>query len=85
MSDVYASDKGMSVEKDAYVWSRIARWMQRTVVEDQVRRARRSLRPQCFEVCILVWPVVVAVLTMDVVLVWETLRSGRSTVAFMCA
>ena len=52
MSDVYASDKGMSAEKDASVWIMIARRMQRLVVEDQVRQARRSLRLQCFEVCI---------------------------------
>ena len=46
------SDKGMSVEKDASVWIRIARRMQRAVVEDQVRQARRPLRLQCFDVCI---------------------------------
>ena len=31
MSDVYDSDKGMSVEKDVSVWIRSARRMQRTV------------------------------------------------------
>jgi len=52
MPDVYGSDKGMSVEKDASVWIRIARRMQRTVVEDQVSQARRLLRLQCCEACI---------------------------------
>ena len=52
MSDVYGSDKGMSVEKDVSVWIRSARRMQRTVVEDQMSQARRLLRLQCCEACI---------------------------------
>jgi hypothetical protein len=81
MSDVYDSDKGMSVDKDVSVWIRSARRMQRTVVKDQVSRARRLLRLQCCEACICVWQVVVVALAMDVASVRETLRSGRSTVS----
>ena len=52
MSDVYDGDKGMSAEEDVSVWIRCARWTQRTVVKDQVSRARRVLRLQCCEACI---------------------------------